>query len=277
MRTRYVMVGVLFLAGLFSLNAVQFSSGPPLGRTGAPGEGTCAGCHGGSSGGTGEVQITPLNGVTEYLPGDTLLLEVSVADPGNNALFGFEITALDDQNNGLGSFIDPSGNEVNTGTQGGRPYAHHGSAGTTPNQTNARTWLVEWIAPQNPTGPVTFYAAGNAANGNGASSGDLIYTTNLELPLATPTSRPAPGSAPPQFTLLGNPVRAALHLAYRLPGTAPARLEVLSLHGRVLLHKRLNNRGGHLQLPLTDFANGTYLLRIVQQGRQHTERFLLAR
>jgi uncharacterized protein (TIGR03437 family) len=51
---------------------------------------------------------------------------------------------------------------------------------------------------------VTFYVAGNAANGNGASSGDLIYTSSIQLTPAIPTA--------PTVTA-GNVVSAATNAA----------------------------------------------------------------
>src|ERR1041385_7098079 len=40
---------------------------------------------------------------------------------------------------------------------------------------------MRWKAPSQTVGRVTFYAAGNAANGNGDPSGDFIYTTSVSL------------------------------------------------------------------------------------------------
>ena len=37
-------------------------------------------------------------------------------------------------------------------------------------------WTFKWTAPTNDVGPITFYAAGNAANGDFSTSGDYIYT-----------------------------------------------------------------------------------------------------
>jgi hypothetical protein len=49
---------------------------------------------------------------------------------------------------------------------------------------------------------VAFYAAGNAANSNGNSQGDLIYTTNLsvdEAPPDHPRCPPTLPGSPPRF------------------------------------------------------------------------------
>src|SRR3990172_10465407 len=51
-----------------------------------------------------------------------------------------------------------------------------------------KRWKVKWIAPANATGTVTFYSAGNDANGDFTNSGDYIYTTTREIPDAPTAS-----------------------------------------------------------------------------------------
>lgn len=43
---------------------------------------------------------------------------------------------------------------------------------------------MRWKAPAQTVGRVTFYVAGNAANGNGAQNGDFIYTTSASMQAA---------------------------------------------------------------------------------------------
>lgn len=61
-------------------------------------------------------------------------------------------------------------------------YVEHTSLGTflgrSATETNPVIWEVDWIAPPKGARAVTFYSAGNAANGNGSSSGDYIYTAS---------------------------------------------------------------------------------------------------
>ena len=49
-----------------------------------------------------------------------------------------------------------------------------------------------WTAPATDVGPVTIYAAANAANGNNDESGDHIYTTRLQLTSSAPVSTNKP-------------------------------------------------------------------------------------
>src|SRR5262249_13884214 len=49
--------------------------------------------------------------------------------------------------------------------------------GTDLGTADGTEWTFDWIAPNADVGPVTFYAAGNAANGDDIPLGDYIYTT----------------------------------------------------------------------------------------------------
>ena len=59
----------------FNKNGHKNASGSPTGKTGAPGEQNCTGCHGGTAlDGSNENVLTVLNGlnpVTTYIPGQT--------------------------------------------------------------------------------------------------------------------------------------------------------------------------------------------------------------
>ena len=159
--------------------AYGFASGPPAGHTGAPGEGTCIECHTGTlNSGPGSVTIT---GVPDsYEPGQEFTLTVRVQHPDRRR-WGFQITALDAQNRPAGtlSAINRNITKIATGTGSleGRRYVEHTTNGTFAGQAQGGEWDVKWTAPNADVGRVTFYAAGNAANNNNASSGDSIYTT----------------------------------------------------------------------------------------------------
>ena len=82
---------VLFLIVAIPSMVWSFSSNPPLAKTGAPGEGTCAQCHGGGSGG-GKIAVTSSAG-TNYHPGVKQHLKVTVTDASSN-VWGYEITSV---------------------------------------------------------------------------------------------------------------------------------------------------------------------------------------
>ena len=60
-------------------------------------------------------------------------------------------------------------------------FIEHTSVGTRLGTTGGATFDFDWMPPATNQGAVTLYVAGNAANGNGAPSGDHIYTSSVEL------------------------------------------------------------------------------------------------
>lgn len=167
---RFLPAGILSVV-LVHL-AITYSSQPPAGYTGAPGENTCSRCHSGDyRPGQGITLILDTDtlspsGMHFYTPGDTHTFIVYLDIPG--ARNGFELTALNQSHNATGTFILL--NTVNTSLQsvGGRWYVGHRSAGST------SWWQFLWVAPA-VADTVTFYVTGNAANGNNTAGGDTIY------------------------------------------------------------------------------------------------------
>lgn len=174
------------LLGRDSQRARASSSGPPASHTGAPGEPTCAttGCHGFNvNDGPGTLTLTGLPELG-YALNEQYDVTVTLTQ-AQRALFGFEMTALDANGRAAGQWdnlepqrIELFNNRVGANT---RVYAGHRQAGTVPNGPNQSSWVLRWKAPATNIGRVTFYVVGNAANGNGATSGDFIYTINRSI------------------------------------------------------------------------------------------------
>jgi hypothetical protein len=173
---KFLIAGLVLAS--FSI-AFSLSTGPEDARTGAPGEQTCqVGCHNSFTvnSGNGELAITA---PASYAPGETLDLAVHIEDPGQMR-WGFELTVLDSENQPVGALVvtDLTRTQLSLSDPSGRDYLKHTLMGT--NQVDATAeadWNFSWTAPAETAGPVTFYAAGNAANGNGTNQGDFIYTT----------------------------------------------------------------------------------------------------
>ncbi len=177
MRTTATTLTVIILMG--AVGAAQgFSGGPPNAKTGAPGEGTCADCHGNLNIGDGRITVSA---ASAFAPGDTISLLVKVSQPGQ-IRWGFELTVLDDADMPVGDLmiVEPTRTQLSVDVGTGRQYVKHTSVGTdlgTPDESPG--WTIEWASPEAPLGAVTFYIAGNAANGNGFNTGDFIYTNLL--------------------------------------------------------------------------------------------------
>lgn len=168
--------------------AGAFSYQPPPERTGAPGELTCNACH--DLVGTPETGSLSIDVPAEYVPSQAHTITVTLQDPGQQR-WGFELVPLrvDAGNQTLvmaGSLTNLTAHTTIAELANGRQYISHtsnqGDVGE-PDGTYAGTadgpvsWSFTWTAPPSGSGPVIFYAAGNAANGTLNSTGDYIYTT----------------------------------------------------------------------------------------------------
>src|SRR5581483_8797103 len=189
-----------FLAAMVPLLLYAYSSGPDPRYTAAPGDSplACAtsGCHTGlPQGGPinaagGSVSATFSSGNT-YMPGQLVVVTVNVSDPVN-ALHGFQMTARLERslstaqagrftyNPGTGVFVLCDNNVPRTRTgdcPAGFPveFIEH-------NAPSTGTFTFGWRAPSANQGPVHFYVAGNAVNGD-ATNGpqDHVYTASYVL------------------------------------------------------------------------------------------------
>jgi glucose/arabinose dehydrogenase len=202
--------GILFSNNFINRPVHAFSAGPPAGYTRAPGEEpeACRECHLPQDAGTGNIFI---NAPQTYVPGQTY--QISVVHTNNDATrrrWGFQLTALDDTNQRAGTLSPLAGGLTqvldNQGPFPARQYIEHTSLGTFDGQTGGATWTFNWTAPSTDAGPVTFYTAGNHANGNGNSDGDYIYFTfttvapaaaagDFSLNVTSPTQTSLPGAS----------------------------------------------------------------------------------
>ena len=161
-----------------------FSFDPPNEKTGAPGESTCAsvGCH--SSFDLIAFDESLVLTVPEtYTPGMIYDIVVKLARDGQKR-WGFEMTALSGSNTRAGTF---SSTDANTQVKDGnkKQYIKHTSAGTAQGTEDMHSWMFRWTAPSSNLGPITFYAAGNAANGDFGTGGDYIYTQTATSEVVT--------------------------------------------------------------------------------------------
>lgn len=152
----------------------QNSGGAGTGKTGAPGEQNCTGCHSGTAqDGSNENNLTILDDgstpVTTYIPGAQYT--VNLAMNSNPVKKGFQATALSSTDAMAGSFAAQAGNTSINGTT--RKYANHTSTSNT--SAAAPVWAWTWTAPATNVGDITFYVASNKTNNNGNTSGDVIY------------------------------------------------------------------------------------------------------
>ncbi|HLJ50116.1 MAG TPA: choice-of-anchor V domain-containing protein [Bryobacteraceae bacterium] len=184
-----------------------YSTGPDPRHTGAPGDDplacTTSGCHTGTAlnGGGGNAQLTSSEGTT-YTPGKAQTLTLTITDSKAH-VYGFQMSARANSspaNTQAGDFT-PGDSQIVLCDDGGLKGSKGCPAKSPvefiehfmPFRTNVIS--VTWTPPATNIGPVTIYAAANAANGDGNNTGDHIYTTKLQLSAAV--SQPPPPPPPP--------------------------------------------------------------------------------
>lgn len=204
-----------FLTAMVPTLLFAFSSGPEARHTAAPGDDplgcATAGCH------TGFVKGGPINAGggaatasfstgNSYTPGQPVTITVSVTDPVNS-LHGFQMTArLGDNDADLatrqaGRFSFASGSGVFVLCDGNVPRTPSGDCPAgfpvefiEHSSPRTGTWTFTWTPPATDQGPVHFYLAGNAVNGDGRNGPqDHVYTASYVLqPLSTSCSQSIP-------------------------------------------------------------------------------------
>lgn len=193
------------LLAAFPIALAAFSTGPPVKRTGAPADGglNCAACHRtfapANSDARGGVRID----VANYVPGVKQTIHVAVSHP-DAVRWGFQITArlASDETKTAGELLPGGVVKVmcdDGSTRGSAApcqpsqlqFAEHNNAPRT-DAGAGFTFSVDWTPPATDLGDVVFYAAGNAANGDGGFTGDRIYTTVRRIsPPCTLTAKPS--------------------------------------------------------------------------------------
>ena len=197
------VLGVLVLLLIVSSGTVfAFSFDPPDEKTGAPNETTCMDCHVGNdlnaSGGSLMLTIPET-----YVPNEVYTIVVNLSRSGQSR-WGFEMTALDADGTSVGSFAADDAENTQVSETNSKQYIQHTATGTAQGTEDAHSWEFEWTAPDADMGPITFYAAGNAANADFGTTGDYIYTAQEE---STP---PIPVVAGVSLEVVGEAARATV-------------------------------------------------------------------
>ncbi len=177
------IISVFLLTDMLARTAWGLSSGPPPERTGAPGERTCNSCHSGPDG-FGLFAITAPSG---YVPGQTYPITVTHStEDESRRKWGFQLTCLTGSNERAGDLHENESTIVHLGEKEffDRQYINHNAGSTFEGQFFGATWTFDWTAPATDVGPLTFYAAGNQADGGFTNAEDEIYTTSRAMPLA---------------------------------------------------------------------------------------------
>jgi hypothetical protein len=165
------------------------SSGAPASHTGAPGETTCAtsGCHDDHAINSGSANLTieVAGGITNYIPGHTYPVKIKIAD-ADVERFGFQITALSGNDNLMAGAFEIADNKrtqlvKNEYKLSDRTYVTYTFNGTDAVSTGVGEWTLNWTAPMDNVGIITFYAGVVSADDDMSDKGDYVYTTSVSI------------------------------------------------------------------------------------------------
>jgi hypothetical protein len=252
MKKHYFFKFVLFLIPCAALVLMSNSSGKDGGYSGSPGDNgnSCNACHSGGNF-NASASITTNIPVTGYELNTAYDITLT-ASSSSSSKHGFQLTAEKNTNNSkVGSFAAGTGSQVvNGGT-----HITHTAAGN-----NRKTWSFSWTSPATDEGRVQFYAALNATNGNGGTSGDQVVTAtsgNVSSLSIDPVKRL-------EFTMYPNPATDVLNI--HLPsGNEGAAVQVYDAVGRLVLSKKVS--ANNHEMYVSDLSKGTYIVRVLTEDK----------
>lgn len=261
-------ISFLLLSWLFLTNASKDPNNPPTGRTGAPGETTCAqsNCHNGGTF-TGTVSIAGIPDTV--VAGQTYTL--TLTNTSNAVKAGFQMTCWDANNVMSGTFTAPNGSGVNIGSGAGtKRYARQS---TPKNLTGgAASWTYTWKAPTTAAGDkATFYYVSLCANGTGNSSGDNVLQASKSVVLKTASANqdllePSAYSFYP--TLVTN---GTLYVEIK-EAADQGQIVVYSTVGKVVKRQALNSFN---QLDVSHLSPGAYTAQIQVGDKTALQKFIV--
>ena len=269
LKNLYKIFGLAVLAFILQSRSAGPAGVASLQVTGAPGssgaEGTCAnpGCHAaGAFDPSMSLELLSADGSTpidEYVPGETYTLRFAMtAGTGTPDRYGFQAVVLDAGENDVSDWgVLPGG--MQTVSLGGRNYLEH----STP--TSFDTWDVEWIAPAEGTGAVTFYSAGIASNNNGNTSGDGTASNSLMIAEGIGSSLAEIEKAFAAITIAPNPIQDLTQVAISSQVSGNFQLNITDASGRTVFSEKIDLQKGLNQetLSLGDLQSGYYSLQLI--------------
>lgn len=244
---------------------ISFSTNPPDGNTGAPGENLCVQCH---------IQNNPsqdgtitIEGFPDVItPNETYLLTaVNRLTSGAAVRAGFQVTILGPTNTKAGELKNPSTSSA-VSVQAGRQYWDHNPAVVYPD-SNVVRWTVEWTAPELPSGSlITWYAAGNIANGNFQNTGDRIVAASGSGSIVLSSTSDI---ATDDLEVYPNPGSDHINILSTDKTSISGEVYFYNLTGTLITEATLNN--GMVSVP--GIPAGIYLLEIRNDGQSRFARW----
>lgn len=241
----FVIIGATFISSTLS------SGNSPGKKTGSPLDGaSCIQCHTGNEV-INQDWITTNIPETGWITGETYTV-TALATHETSTKIGFELTAENNtEKTGTFALLDDARSKV---LFNGASVTHTGN-GTAVND-GQNTWSFDWTAPDTDQGDITFYAAFNATNSNGTTSGDQIITSSLLVAQDVSSTAVSTSETNP-FRAFPNPAKNLLFI--ESPNEIQ-NLRIYNLSGRnVKTISTINDT--KMKLNIEGLSPGMYLLK----------------
>jgi|GEM_PF-1374528 len=245
------------------------SGGADPGHSGAPGDATCTSCHGGNVNNAPARPVIKLleagTEVTSIEPNTDYSIEVSYATGGASAnnRAGFQLVALNQSNQNVGTLIVGTGTRLVNGNQ--RTYITH----STPRTGTNVSWTATWNSGNiNPGDIITLYAA-SRSNAQVAGISNQAFTVN------TPTNSLAKIESE-SLRFFPSLVVESARLTGSFLKPVQAILNIYNVRGELVQEEKLNIDAGLLEyhfVPDRSLVSGTYIARFSAGNVQKTFRF----
>ncbi len=257
---------------------VKYSTGI-AGKTGSPGESTCASCHYSGTGVTStSITGNPAFTGNQYVPGQTYTVSVIVSSTALSN-FGFDCEILNGTtssaaNSGNISAISGSSRILNSGSRTNATHIYTAAGTGSPSST---TFNFQWVAPL--SGNAVIYAAGLAVNNDGsAGPGDLVKTATLSLTPNTNTNiNEAIGFT--AVNIYPNPSKDNLSIDYYLLKDGEVNISLYDLQGKELwqLVSGAQATGPHSSKYVypAHLESGVYFLKLSLNHQEITQRLII--
>ena len=262
-----ISAGLVIALSSTTLLVTSNPTGAPAGVANDPSSNnaTCTNCHGGTATNAtaAEASITSTIPSAGYTPGATYTITATVNFTGRST-FGFEVSPQNSSGIKLGTLINTSNQ---TKLVGAAKYVTHTTAGNS--GANTKSWTFNWTAPAVGSGAVTFYGSFMAANGNGTSSGDIVYRSSYTVSEAVASGISEVEANTNALTVIN--LKNALQLSYNAQSVATVNVELYTLNGTLVSttsFEQQNAGAVNLNVDVKEGLNtGIYIVK-VQQGTQ---------
>jgi hypothetical protein len=246
-------------------NAMKNPNNPPTGKTGAPGENTCAqsDCH---SGGTFTGTVT-ISGVPDTVVANNTY-SITLKNTSNAIRAGFQLTCFDNANAMCGTLTAGTGVNIGNGASGKR-YARQSAPKTLSN--GSASWTFNWTAPASASGnKATFYFVSLCADNSGGKTGDNVLISSKPVVfLSTSATESLEKEAAVSFfpTLVQNNM-----IQINLLESEHGRLWIYDNNGKLISDQLL---GKENTLNLNTLPQGLYSAVIETSGKRAAKKFLV--